>query len=395
MKRIKLLLLSLLLAFGFTTVYADEFEITSDYAVLYNLNDPQIIYEKNSEEKTSIASLTKIMTAIVAIEENPDLNESVTIKNKMLEGLTGYSIVGLKSGNVVTVKDLLYGALLPSGADAVNALAFHTSGNVNAFVLLMNNKAKELGLSNTSFQNPIGMDHDDNYSTAKDVAKLLQYALENKTFKEIFTTRNYSIDSLGLNLKSTLYGYANPFGLDISKITGAKSGFTYAAGYCLASTATINNVDYLLVNIGSDTSSKANAVKDSLTIYNYYSSNYSYQTVLEEDVVLKTLPVKWGKVKTYDIVSNEEIQLYLKNGLDKDKIIYEYEGTEEITSDIKKGDKLGVIKVLLEQTKLTEFNVFLESDIEYHQPLLYIGLLCLVSFIFLVLKKSKKKRKKH
>ena len=113
----------LILFLGIPFVNADEIDITASNVILYNLNDNSVLFEKNSDEKTSIASLTKIMTAIVAIENNDNLDEEVIIKSKMLEGLSGYSIIGLKSGNVVTIKDLLYGALLPSGADAVNALA--------------------------------------------------------------------------------------------------------------------------------------------------------------------------------------------------------------------------------------------------------------------------------
>lgn len=350
-------------------VNADEFDVTAKHVILYNMEDGFVLYEKNAEEPTSIASLTKIMTAIVAIENNDDLNEIVDIKYEMLTGLTGYTIVGLKPSDNVTIKDLLYGALLPSGADAVHALAYHTSGSIEGFVKLMNNKATELGLKNTHFQNPVGIDHEDNYSTASDMAKLLQYCLENPIFKEIFTTRKYEIESMNLEIKTTLYMYANPYGLDISNITGAKSGFTQNAGYCLASIATLNDVDYLLINLGSDKSSKGNAIKDTLEVYNYYSSNYGYKLVLKKDVVLKSVPIKNGKEENYNILSKEDLKLYLKNDVNIDKITYEYDGIDVINKDVLKGDKLGKITLKYGDNDLTSFDVYLTDVIEYKNSL--------------------------
>ena len=384
-------------------VWAEEFDITSEHVILYNLNDNEVLYEKAGEEKTQVASLTKIMATIVAIEENQDLEEEVTITKGALEGISEYTQVGLKVGDKVTVKDLLYGTMLPSGADAVNALAIHTSGSIDNFVALMNDKADALGLENTSFDNPIGMDSDDNYSTASDIANLLMYSLENSTFKEIFTARNYTISSLGISMKSTLIGYSKSYGLDVSEISGAKSGFTDGAGLCLASIATIDDVNYLLVTIGAETKNRSNAVRDSLEIYNYYSSTYSYQTVMEKDQVLETIPVKWGKVKTYDIKAIDDMELYLENGLRKNKIKYEYNGIEELNYSVKKGDKLGTITVLYRDQELITYDVYLTDAIEYYHPILYIVIIVLVIIMIVSLrniiiskgkKKSNKKRKK-
>lgn len=380
-------------------VYAEEFNITSEHVILYNLNDNKVIYELASEEQTQIASLTKIMTTIVAIEEVEDLNQEVIVPREAFDGISAYSQAGLSIGDKVTIKDLLYGAMLPSGADAVNTLALHISGTIPKYVELMNDKAEELNLTNTHFDNPVGMDSEDNYSTASDVAKLLSYALENETFKEIFTARNYTIENLNISLKSTLIGYSKSYGLDVSEISGAKSGFTDGAGLCLASTATIDDVNYLLVTIGAATKNRSNAVRDTLEIYHYYSSNYSYQTIMKEGDVLATIPTKWGKIKNYELKATSNQQMYLENGIRKNKLKYKYDGIEELTYKIKKGDKLGTVTVMYRDESLVTYDVYLEDTIEYYHPVLYtmiiIAIILMIYSIQLMRKNKKKKKKKN
>ena len=381
-------------------VRAENFNITSDNVILYNLNDGKVLYELESNEKTQIASLTKIMTTIVAIEEIDNLDQEVTVMKEAFQGIQEYTQVGLKTGNVVTYRDLLYGIMLPSGADAVNVMAISLSGSVAGFVELMNDKAQELGLENTHFDNPIGMDSDDNYSTAADVAKLLLYSLENETFQTIFNAREYTIPSLNITVKTTLISYSKSYGLDVTEITGAKSGFTDGAGLCLASTASIDDVNYLLVTMGASTENRSNAVRDTLEIYGYYSSSYSYQKVIKKDQLLETLPIKWGKEKEYQIVADEDVLVYLENNMYRNKIEYVYDGVEELTYKNKKGDKIGTVTVVYAGEDLTTYDVYLKEELEYYYPVLY-GVI-IVSFLVMLLslrkiiqKKKKKRRKKQ
>lgn len=394
----KIIFILLLLICQINIVYAEEFNITSKHVVLYNLNDNKAIYELASDEKTQIASLTKIMTTIVALESVDDLDEQITVPRSAFNGISAYSQAGLSVGDKVTIKDLLYGAMLPSGADAVNTLALHISGDIDKYVELMNDKAKDLGLINTHFENPVGMDHENNYSTASDVAKMLLYALENKTFKEIFTARNYKIDNLNLDMKSTLIGYSKSYGLDVSEISGAKSGFTDGAGLCLASIATIDDVNYLLVTIGAATKNRSNAVRDALEIYHYYSSNYSYQTIMKEGDVLATIPTKWGKVKNYELKATDTHKMYLENGIRKNKLKYKYDGVDELNYRIKKGDKLGTVTVTYRDDSLATYDVYLEDSLEYYHPILYalivISIILMIYSIKLMMKKKKKKKNK-
>lgn len=397
-KFLKIILICLLLSIK--SAYAEEFKITSDYVILYNLNDNKVLYELNSEDKTQIASLTKIMATIVGIENNENLDEEVVITREALKGYTDYTKVGFKVGDKVTVRDLLYGVMLPSGADASLALSIHTAGSVSGFVELMNDKAIELGLKNTLFDNPIGEDSEENYSSAKDVAIILKYALKDPTFRDIFNAREYTISSINKTVKSTLIMYSKSYGLDVTDINGAKSGFTDEAGVCLASTATIDGVDYLLVTIGADVKNKSNAVRDSLEIYDYYSSNYSYQTITKKDDVLATIPTKWGKVKEYDIKALEDTSLYLENGIRKNKIKYKYEGIDELNYRIKKGDKLGTITVLYRDKEIFNYDVYLNEKIEYYHPVLYViifisSITMIISLRKIFKKKKKKKRRRR
>lgn len=367
------------------SVYAVDFDITGEYVTLYNMNEDTLLYSKNDTKKTSIASLTKMMTTLVAIEEIDNLDKIVTIKERDFEGTVGYSKAGFKVGDKVTYRDLLYGIILPSGADAVNAVVNNTLG-YDKFIKKMNETAKKIGMNDTSYANPVGKDDENNYSTSNDLAKLLKYALKNETFKTIFTTKNYKTSN-GLNLESTVNRYENI--LNTNEIKGAKSGFTKDAGRCLASITTLNNVDYLLVVINSSTISPYNAVKDTITIYDYYNNNYGYKNIINDDTFIKEIPVDFSKEKTYKITGSEDIEKYLKNNTE---VTYKYVGSDKVTFNTKKGSKLGVVKIYDGDVLLATSNVYLENNIEYYPIITYIMIGIAVIFVLLIVKKIKKKK---
>ncbi len=383
MKKVVFFLFSLF--FFCYSVYANDFDITGEYVTLYNMNEDTLLYSKNDTKKTSIASLTKMMTTLVAIEEIDNLDKIVTIKERDFEGTVGYSKAGFKVGDKVTYRDLLYGIILPSGADAVNAVVNNTLG-YDKFIKKMNETAKKIGMNDTSYANPVGKDDENNYSTSNDLAKLLKYALKNETFKTIFTTKNYKTSN-GLNLESTVNRYENI--LNTNEIKGAKSGFTKDAGRCLASITTLNNVDYLLVVINSSTTSPYNAVKDTITIYDYYNNNYGYKNIINDDTFIKEIPVDFSKEKTYKITGSEDIEKYLKNNTE---VTYKYVGSDKVTFNTKKGSKLGVVKIYDGDVLLATSNVYLENNIEYYPIITYIMIGIAVIFVLLIVKKKKKKK---
>lgn len=373
------------LFFFICPVFAEEFNISSENVILYNLKDDSVLYSKNADEVLEIASLTKIMTALVIIDSVDNLAQQITITTQDFEGTAGYSKAGFKVGNIVSYEDLLYGIILPSGADAVNAAVNNTLG-YDAFVAKMNEIAKTIGMKNTNFSNPIGKD-ENNYSTAEDVAKLLKYALKNDSFKKIFTTKSYTASN-GLVLNSTLNSYSDI--LDTSIIDGAKSGFTQKAGRCLASIASLNGTDALLIVLKADTNAPYNAVKDSIDIYTYFNENYSNQTIINDNTFLKEIPISLSSDKSYKITGGEDIELYLKNNTKVDLV---YEGIDKITYKTKKGTKLGVVKIYEGSNLLTTSDVFLEEDISYYHLEIF-GVVFFLMVLILIPKRKKKRRRR-
>ena len=381
----------------FCNVFAENLDLISDKYILYNLNDNKILMKKNENEETQIASLTKIMTIIVAIENITDFDEKVTITKDMVNNIEwDVAKIGLKSGDIVTYNDLLYGAMLPSAADCVNALAISISGNYKDFIGLMNNKVKELKLKHTHFENVVGLYSKDNYSSAYDVAKILKYSLKNKKFKQIFEAKEYVLTN-GKKINSTLKTYNKKVGEDISYITGAKTGYIRLAGNCLASTARIDNVNYLLVTLNAYSNKKSPHILDAISTYKYFSNNYSYKYILTKNDVVVNLKTKYAKEKNIDIHSSQEYKYYLKNDFNKDSIKYEYDGIKEISYFTKKGTTLGKVKIKLNDEILETFELIYNENLTFSiASFLWINkmyITAIILFIIILLKINKRKKR--
>lgn len=401
----KKIILSIIIFFLITT-NVRALDLSSEHVVLYNMNEDKIIYEINKDEKTSIASLTKIMTTLVAIENIQNYDEKVTLNYTMFTGLAeaNAAVIGLRSGQVVTYNDLLYGMFLASGADATRAIAISISGSEEAFVELMNKKAKELGMTNTNFVNTTGLDEDNQYSTANDVAILLKEALKNEKFKEIFTTESYSFTDKSLTAYSTLRKTATNYGYDVGYIKGAKTGFTYNAGKCLASFAIDeeNNIEYLLVTTNASINTNdAYHIKDAATIYNYYFNNYKYHNLVNKGDLVLTLPTKYGKEASINIYALDDITYYLDNSFNKEDVKLNYIGTDIVTTSMEKGTKLGKIEVIYNNEILSTFDVYLSEKVDFSilvflkENIRYValGILIIILLLLIIIKSKKRKHK--
>lgn len=248
----------------------------SPNAVLIDYDKHIILSKNNSNQQIYPASLTKMMTAIVAIEKTEDMTATITLSENMFTPLyqNHASVAGFSPKEEVRKDDLLYGMLLPSGAECCLAFATEIAGNEENFVKLMNEKAQEIGMKNTHFTNTIGLQDSNHYSTVQDMGILLTYALKNETFRQIFTTESYTTHSTaihpkGVELHSTMFIYLDGRNLSNGKIIGGKTGYTTEAGQCLASLATINGKEYILVTAGAarDKQTTPLQVEDALTVY--------------------------------------------------------------------------------------------------------------------------------
>lgn len=230
----------------------------SPYAVLTEWDSGDVVAEENSEIKLYPASLTKIMTIILAIELSQDLDQAITMEKRYFEQLfeLDAAVAGFQVGERVTFRDLLYGAMLPSGADACLALAYILAGSEPAYVELMNEKAASLGLEDTRFNNTTGLHDPKNYSSVSDIANLLRYALQNEDFFQIFTTKEYTtaptnMSPQGVGMRSSVIRHLKNFPELEPLMLGGKTGFTEQAGLCLASLALVDGEYYILVTAGA------------------------------------------------------------------------------------------------------------------------------------------------
>ena len=251
--------------------------LNSPHAILIRLKDHTILMQKNSEEKIYPASLTKMMTTIVVIENLPDLKEEIKLSNSTFRGLyqADASMAGFQPGEQVRAIDLLYGAMLPSGAECCIGLADQIAVSEQNFVKLMNQKAAALGMDNTHFENATGLHNVNHYTTVKDLAILLSYAMQNDTFREIFTSSRHSTQPTnkhpgGITFYNTMFEDLNHQNITGGEMLGGKTGYTDEAGLCLASLAKVGKQEYILISAGAEGNHKSEQynITDALAVYN-------------------------------------------------------------------------------------------------------------------------------
>ena len=248
--------------------------INSRAAIVYDRNSGQILFGKNENEKRKMASTTKIMTAIIVIE-NSHLDDIVAISSKAAG--TGGSRLGLHTNDKISVKNLLYGLLLCSGNDAAVALAEHVGGTVSGFAELMNQKCCDLGLISTHFVTPHGLDNEEHYTTAYELAIITNYALKNDIFRKVVGTKNYTIT---INNSSKTLSNTNELLGNLDGVYGVKTGFTNGANRCLVTAVKRNQLDIICIVLGADT--KKDRTKDSIELIEYVFQNFEPVNIKEK-----------------------------------------------------------------------------------------------------------------
>ena len=235
-------------------------DIQAEYGIVVDRKSGNIIAEKNSQKRAFPASTTKVMTLLVAVENIKDMNETFTMSYAITDPLfvAGASVAGFKNNEKITMTDLLYGTILPSGADAAMGLATHIAGSEENFVKLMNEKVKELKLKDTHFANVTGLHDENNYTTAYDMAIILDAAMENEVCKKVLSTYQHTTNKTpqnekGILLSSTLFNYMYGTEPETATILGGKTGYVTEAGYCIASFGEANESknEYIVVTFRS------------------------------------------------------------------------------------------------------------------------------------------------
>lgn len=258
--------------------------INARHAIVIERNSKSILYGKKETEQCKMASTTKIMTAIVTIESS-NLKDTVTVSKKAAG--TGGSRLGLSTNDKITVENLLYGLMMCSGNDAAVTLAEHLGGSIEGFADLMNTKANELGLFSTHFVTPHGLDNDDHYTTAYDLALLTNYALSNKIFAKIVRTKTFTIT---INNHTKSLRNTNELLGNLDGIYGVKTGFTNGANRCLVTSCKRGNLDIICVVLGCDT--KKDRTRDSIKLINYIFNNF---TVINVKDIIDSDFKKWNE----------------------------------------------------------------------------------------------------
>jgi len=383
MKKILFIITIFILSLSIVNALELPVDVTADSVILVNRDEDRVIYTKNPDKEQILASLTKVMTLHSAIKRIPNLNKKVTITEADVAALWGFTQVGLKAGDVVTYRDLLYATNLTSGADAAQALALHISGSMEKFVKEMNKDAKEMGLNHTHFSDTIGKG-DDNISTAREFYILLRNCLKNETFERIFNTTYYRMSN-GLESINYTRSIATFHGLDSNLITGNKSGYTPEAGLLLASTATINNKHYILITMHSKENQwKSTHVLDSWKIYEYLATlKFREKTILPKGKLLKRITVEEGTVSEYLVTLDHDVKETLTDEEFKN-IKVDYHIVNKINANTKKGTNLGYVDILVGDEVIDSINIYLNDKIFTRQEESRITIIIILGLIFAV-----------
>ena len=343
-----------------------EPDINSRACVVIDRKTNCVLFGKNENSKKKMASTTKIMTATIIIEKC-NLTDTIEVSKKAAG--TGGSRLGLKTGDKITVLDLLYGLMLRSGNDAAVALAEYTGGDINGFAELMNAKALELGLTNTHFETPHGLDSDEHYTTAYELAILSNYALNNPTFAKIVGTKKHTITINGspkdLSNTNELLG-------NMEGVYGIKTGFTNGANRCLVTACKRNNMDIICVVLGADT--KKFRTIDSIKLINYVFNNfvvYDLESFVNKNFEdwkkdnLNTFVINKGLSK--EVSLNIEILNISKVPIRKD-LINSFEMKVEcqkyFKAPVKGNSSIGNIVISNSGKEMAKCNIFIMNDID-------------------------------
>lgn len=383
-------------------------DISSPSALLMDSASGKILYEKNINEKRYPASLTKIMTAIIVLE-NCNLSDVATVSYDSVMTLSsGYVTANLQIGEELTIEQLLYVLMVGSSNDAAIVLAEHVAGSIEEFSNLMNEKAKELGCTSTHFVNPNGVHDENHYSTAYDLALITRYAMQNETFRTLVSTTSYALpttnkydreDRLFTTTNSLLivnnnnradnyyYKYA----------TGIKTGFTTPAGNCLIASANKGNLELITIVLGAGQTSDGLSQRylDTISLFEYGYQTYTLREAVKSGGIVQTTNIKNATrdTKKLDVVVANDVYVLIKQS-DKDTaLLPEVKLNDNLKAPIKKGEVIGSITYTVEGINYTE-DLLASNDVKKSRAFIrFLELTFILLLCWLYLKTKQRKRK--
>lgn len=399
-KTITIITFFIIILFNNFQVYANsDISVNAKAALIVEKNTGKVVYEEDAKEKKYPASVTKILTAILVLE-NCKLDDTATVSEKSISNIpSGYVIAPLYVGEEMSIEDLLYALMLKSANDAAYVLAEHVGGSVEGFSNMMNEKAKELGCENTHFVNPNGIHNEEHYTTAHDLYLISKYAMENETFAKIVSTYQYTLSATNkysnkdrvmqntnyfLNPKSKFYN---------ENIKGIKTGTTLEAGNCLITEITKDGFDYITVVLGAETSESK--FSETQKMINYAFDNYTFTNLHNKGDIIQNIEVEKAtkETKNLNLVISDDITVINNIKIKSDEMKPEIALNNDIKAPISKGQELGIIKYNVDGIEYTA-KLLAESDVElekYYIQLL-IGSIIVFGILIIILKIKRNRR---
>lgn len=389
--------------------------------LVMNLDSGKIYFGRNIDNKMYPASTTKIMTAILALE-NGNLFDILTVSDTAIALPAGSSSIGLLRGEQLTLDQLMYALLVASANDAANVIAEHIAGSIDQFVVMMNEKAKELGALNTNFANAHGIHDENHYTTARDLAIIAQYAMKIEAFREyvkvvqyvIPPTNKYKEDRI-LNSTNRLINKNKGSNYLYKNAIGVKTGFTTPAQHCLVGAADNGIFSLLTVVLGAPLEEGVDySFTETAELFDWGFANYAYYSVIKRGDSITEAPIEFGKEKDAVLLkATGEIQSILPKGFDEAKIVKSITVAKDVKAPVKKGDILGSITYSFEGEELGTVNLEAAESIErdsflytldqikqfvkkpiFWVPILIIVLLIVVLLIIRQININKRKRRR-
>ena len=395
--------------------FADVPNIESGAAILIEKNTGKILYDKNANKRMYPASTTKIMTAILTLE-NCKLSDVATVSETAISTIpNGYVTVNIQIGEELTIKDLLYALMVKSANDAAVVLAEHISGSVENFSDLINKKAKELGCKDTHFVNPNGIHNENHYSTAYDLALIAQYCMNNEIFRKVVSTTSYTLPAtnkydsadrtfsntnsliiVNNNNRADNYYYKNAIGI--------KTGFTSQAKNCLIAGSLRDGLEFISVILyaGLNSNGLSQRYLDTINLFDYGYNNFTLTKVKEPNNVIDTVEVKKAtrETKSLDLLIEDEITVVNNKETDINSIIPAIELNGELIAPISKGQIVGKITYDVDGISYSS-NLLASHDVEKSNfatviiIIVFAILICIIFYPHFRDKNRKNKRNKN